>query len=137
VIGRTFGPNDLSGRPVRGRGGPRDRPACVVPPERPHGQRDNQHEAVGRARPGQRPPVGRTAQRPGIEEHPPGQAPASEPDLAEGATVTEAAHRCGWATTSAFIDVFTQTMGQTPGTYRAAPAVGRPARQAVSAAHMT
>src|ERR1700744_2864750 len=38
--------------------------------------------------------------------------------LAEGATVTEAAHGCGWATTSAFIDTFTRTMGQTPGAYR-------------------
>jgi AraC-like DNA-binding protein len=40
--------------------------------------------------------------------------------LAEGATVTEAAHRCGWATSSAFVDSFAHTMGQTPGTYRAA-----------------
>lgn len=40
--------------------------------------------------------------------------------LAEGATVTETAHECGWATASAFIDTFTRTMGQTPGTYRAA-----------------
>ena len=40
--------------------------------------------------------------------------------LAEGATVTETAHRCGWATTSAFIDTFARTMGQTPGAYRAA-----------------
>ncbi|WP_338015924.1 AraC family transcriptional regulator [Streptomyces sp. CB02923] len=55
--------------------------------------------------------------------------------LAEGATVTEAGHRCGWATTSAFIDAFTRTLGQTPGGYRAAlrgspplsPAPDRPA----------
>jgi len=40
--------------------------------------------------------------------------------LAEGATVTEAAQRCGWATTSAFVDSFAHTMGQTPGAYRAA-----------------
>ena len=40
--------------------------------------------------------------------------------LAEGATVTQTAHRCGWATTSAFIDTFTRTMGQTPGAYRSA-----------------
>ena len=40
--------------------------------------------------------------------------------LAEGATVTETAHRCGWATTSAFVDTFARTMGQTPGAYRAA-----------------
>lgn len=38
--------------------------------------------------------------------------------LAEGATVTEAGRRCGWATTSAFIDAFTRTVGQTPGGYR-------------------
>lgn len=42
--------------------------------------------------------------------------------LADGTSVTETAHRCGWATTSAFIDTFTRTMGQTPGAYRA-PAV--------------
>ena len=40
--------------------------------------------------------------------------------LAEGATVTATAHRCGQATTSAFIDTFTRTMGKTPGSYRAA-----------------
>jgi AraC-like DNA-binding protein len=40
--------------------------------------------------------------------------------LAEGATVTETAHECGWATASAFIDTFARTMGQTPGTYRTA-----------------
>jgi AraC-like DNA-binding protein len=38
--------------------------------------------------------------------------------LSEGATVTETAHRCGWSTTSAFVDTFARTMGQTPGTYR-------------------
>ncbi|MEV0275858.1 helix-turn-helix transcriptional regulator [Streptomyces sp. NPDC050610] len=38
--------------------------------------------------------------------------------LAEGATVTGTARRCGWATTSAFIDTFARTMGQTPGAYR-------------------
>jgi AraC-like DNA-binding protein len=38
--------------------------------------------------------------------------------LAEGAPVTETARRCGFATTSAFIDTFTRTMGQTPGHYR-------------------
>jgi AraC-like DNA-binding protein len=42
--------------------------------------------------------------------------------LAEGASVTQAAHRCGWATTSAFIDTFVHTMGQTPGAYRCAAA---------------
>jgi AraC-like DNA-binding protein len=40
--------------------------------------------------------------------------------LAEGATVTETAHRCGWATTSAFVDTFARTMGHTPGAHRAA-----------------
>jgi AraC-like DNA-binding protein len=40
--------------------------------------------------------------------------------LAEGATVTQAGHRCGWPTTSAFIDTFTRTMGETPGAYRSA-----------------
>ncbi|MEV7074983.1 helix-turn-helix transcriptional regulator [Streptomyces sp. NPDC093990] len=48
--------------------------------------------------------------------------------LAEGATVTETGQRCGWATTSAFIDTFTRTIGQTPGSYRAA-ARGLPPRQ--------
>ena len=38
--------------------------------------------------------------------------------LAEGASVTETAHTCGWATTSAFVDTFAHTMGTTPGTYR-------------------
>lgn len=38
--------------------------------------------------------------------------------LAEGATVTAAGHACGWATTSAFVDTFARTVGQTPGTYR-------------------
>jgi transcriptional regulator GlxA family with amidase domain len=42
--------------------------------------------------------------------------------LADGATVTETAHACGWATASAFIDTFTRTMGQTPGAYRASSA---------------
>jgi AraC-like DNA-binding protein len=37
--------------------------------------------------------------------------------LAEGASVTETARRCGFATASAFIDTFTRTMGQTPGQY--------------------
>ncbi|GHA08946.1 putative transcriptional regulator, AraC family protein [Streptomyces tauricus] len=38
--------------------------------------------------------------------------------LAEGANVSETGRRCGWATTSAFIDTFNRTMGQTPGAYR-------------------
>jgi AraC-like DNA-binding protein len=40
--------------------------------------------------------------------------------LAEGASVTQTAHRCGWATASAFVETFARTMGQTPGSYRAA-----------------
>jgi AraC-like DNA-binding protein len=41
-------------------------------------------------------------------------------ELADGATVTQTAHRCGWATASAFVDTFTAAMGQTPGAYRSA-----------------
>jgi AraC-like DNA-binding protein len=43
-------------------------------------------------------------------------------ELSGGATVTETAHRCGWATTSAFVDTFARTTGQTPGAHRAAEA---------------
>ncbi|EFF88949.1 AraC family transcriptional regulator [Streptomyces sp. e14] len=39
--------------------------------------------------------------------------------LAEGASVTVTAHACGWASTSAFVDVFARAMGTTPGAYRA------------------
>ncbi|WP_018487720.1 MULTISPECIES: helix-turn-helix domain-containing protein [unclassified Streptomyces] len=39
-------------------------------------------------------------------------------ELSEGATVPQAAHRCGWATPSAFIDTFTRVMGRTSGSYR-------------------
>ncbi|MFC8709319.1 AraC family transcriptional regulator [Streptomyces sp. NPDC057197] len=39
--------------------------------------------------------------------------------LAEDATVTDTAHACGWASASAFVDIFAQAMGTTPGTYRA------------------
>ncbi|MEV0250610.1 helix-turn-helix transcriptional regulator [Nocardia sp. NPDC050712] len=35
--------------------------------------------------------------------------------LAEGLPVTTVAHRCGWATASAFIDVYRATLGHTPG----------------------
>jgi AraC-like DNA-binding protein len=35
--------------------------------------------------------------------------------LASGLSVTEVAHRCGWSTASAFIDVFRRTLGHTPG----------------------
>jgi AraC-like DNA-binding protein len=38
--------------------------------------------------------------------------------LCDGATVTETAQRCGWQTTSSFIDTFRRAMGATPGTYR-------------------
>jgi len=38
--------------------------------------------------------------------------------LAGGASVTETSHRCGWATTSSFVDTFRRTMGTTPGAYR-------------------
>jgi AraC-like DNA-binding protein len=35
--------------------------------------------------------------------------------LADGAAVTSVAHRCGWASASAFIDVFRRAFGYTPG----------------------
>ncbi|MFD4398527.1 AraC family transcriptional regulator [Kitasatospora sp. NPDC058478] len=35
--------------------------------------------------------------------------------LAEGLPVTAVAHRCGWSSASAFIDVFRRTFGHTPG----------------------
>ncbi|UNZ15982.1 helix-turn-helix transcriptional regulator [Streptomyces sp. 891-h] len=35
--------------------------------------------------------------------------------LAEGNSVTTVAHRCGWASSSAFIDVFRRAFGHTPG----------------------
>ena len=44
--------------------------------------------------------------------------------LAGGTSVTETTHRCGWATTSSFIDTFQQTMGRTPGAYRVAALPG-------------
>ncbi|MBW5426082.1 helix-turn-helix domain-containing protein [Streptomyces sp. BG9H] len=37
--------------------------------------------------------------------------------LADGTPVTTVAHRCGWASTSAFIDVFRRALGYTPGTH--------------------
>lgn len=36
--------------------------------------------------------------------------------LAESVPVTEVAHRCGWSSASAFIDVYRSTLGHTPGT---------------------
>lgn len=38
--------------------------------------------------------------------------------LADGVTVTDTAHACGWATTSAFVHTFARTMGATPGAHR-------------------
>ncbi|MFC7587438.1 helix-turn-helix domain-containing protein [Nonomuraea antimicrobica] len=35
--------------------------------------------------------------------------------LADGEPVTTVAHRCGWASASAFIDVFRRAFGYTPG----------------------
>ncbi|HEY2058434.1 MAG TPA: helix-turn-helix transcriptional regulator [Amycolatopsis sp.] len=37
--------------------------------------------------------------------------------LAEGRSVTSVAQQCGFATTSAFIDVFRRSLGHTPGSY--------------------
>ncbi|MFH9607305.1 AraC family transcriptional regulator [Streptomyces sp. NPDC017448] len=38
--------------------------------------------------------------------------------LAEGVPVTTVAHRCGWSSASAFIDVFRHAYGHTPGRHR-------------------
>jgi AraC-like DNA-binding protein len=38
--------------------------------------------------------------------------------LAENMPVTAVAHRCGWSSASAFIDVFRRTFGHTPGAHR-------------------
>ncbi|WP_460916512.1 helix-turn-helix transcriptional regulator [Plantactinospora veratri] len=47
--------------------------------------------------------------------------------LADNKPVTVVAHRCGWSSTSAFIDVFRRTFGHTPGAYPGGQAVaGRP-----------
>lgn len=37
--------------------------------------------------------------------------------LSEGQAVTAVAHRCGWSSASAFIDVFRRAFGHTPGTH--------------------
>jgi AraC-like DNA-binding protein len=37
--------------------------------------------------------------------------------LAEGSPVTTVAHKCGWSSTSAFIDVFRRAYGHTPGAH--------------------
>ncbi|MBL1101100.1 AraC family transcriptional regulator [Streptomyces coffeae] len=41
--------------------------------------------------------------------------------LADGMPVTTVAHRCGWSSTSAFIDVFRRSFGRTPGTHNRRP----------------
>lgn len=41
--------------------------------------------------------------------------------LAQGATVTDTAAACGWATTSQFIAQFSPLVGMTPGQYRSRP----------------
>ncbi|MGW6397918.1 AraC family transcriptional regulator [Streptomyces sp. NPDC055134] len=41
--------------------------------------------------------------------------------LAEGEPVTAVAHRCGWSSTSAFIDVFRRAFGTTPGEHSRRP----------------
>jgi AraC-like DNA-binding protein len=38
--------------------------------------------------------------------------------LAGGTSVTDTGLRCGWATTSGFVETFHRTMGRTPGAYR-------------------
>ncbi|APY85304.1 AraC family transcriptional regulator [Streptomyces alfalfae] len=38
--------------------------------------------------------------------------------LADGVAVTTVAHRCGWASASAFIDVFRRSLGYTPGAHQ-------------------
>ena len=37
--------------------------------------------------------------------------------LADDTPVTAVAHRCGWSSSSAFIDVFRRSFGYTPGTH--------------------
>lgn len=49
--------------------------------------------------------------------------------LADNATVTDTAHACGWATTSAFVDTFRRSMGTTPGARRGA---GHSSREALT-----
>ncbi|MPZ59687.1 MAG: helix-turn-helix domain-containing protein [Propionibacteriales bacterium] len=41
--------------------------------------------------------------------------------LADDTPVTTVAHRCGWSSTSAFIDVFRRAFGYTPGTHNRRP----------------
>ncbi|MFJ1583625.1 AraC family transcriptional regulator [Streptomyces sp. NPDC088197] len=44
--------------------------------------------------------------------------------LAENTPVTAVAHRCGWSSASAFIDVFRRTFGHTPGAYQSRDQAG-------------
>ncbi|WP_345142590.1 helix-turn-helix transcriptional regulator [Streptomyces mexicanus] len=44
--------------------------------------------------------------------------------LADDMPVTAVAHRCGWSSASAFIEVFRRTFGSTPGAHRASTAGG-------------
>ncbi|MFF0742742.1 AraC family transcriptional regulator [Streptomyces sp. NPDC004111] len=46
--------------------------------------------------------------------------------LAEGTPVTAVAHRCGWASASAFIDVFRRAYGHTPGAHLRGDTAPRP-----------
>ncbi|ANZ40288.1 AraC family transcriptional regulator [Lentzea guizhouensis] len=46
-------------------------------------------------------------------------------ELSAGTSVTTTAHRCGWATASAFVDAFARTTGQTPGAYQAGERAGQ------------
>ncbi|MFE6622383.1 helix-turn-helix domain-containing protein [Streptomyces sp. NPDC057740] len=45
--------------------------------------------------------------------------------LAEDTPVTTVAHRCGWSSASAFIDVFRRSFGHTPGSHNRRPPQGR------------
>jgi AraC-like DNA-binding protein len=50
--------------------------------------------------------------------------------LAQGLPVTTVGHRCGWSTTSAFIDVFRRNLGHTPGRNSPAARSGQLSRAA-------
>jgi AraC-like DNA-binding protein len=41
--------------------------------------------------------------------------------LADDVPVTAVAHRCGWSSASAFIDVFRRSFGCTPGAHNRCP----------------
>lgn len=53
--------------------------------------------------------------------------------LAEDIPVTAVAHQCGWASSSAFIDVFRRAFGHTPGTHRALSPTATAPRRALRA----